>query len=292
MMGANTPYLKLVDLLNQGYTVVDVTPEETIVEFRVLDTFDANAVASTFGVLGAVSRRWAHKIPFIVKINHNEFFSYPNTYDQTMFANVQSCFEMGAIGKDPLLKRIALAAVMGAVTARAATRRNRTVCAIDEADDYLGDSPAADAFLGKAYAKMRKFEVAMWAISQKFEDFQRSRAAPTIIGNSFLKLFLWHSSGWEAVQQALGWPESLLRAFRGLERVPFRFTDFLLLYGQHAATVRHAVPPLVYWLLTTHGDDRRLLDRARTANPHLDEFALLQELAARYPQGANQSPRA
>src|SRR5688500_329995 len=43
-----------------------------------------NAVASTFGVLGAVARRWAHKIPFIVKINHNELLSFPNTYDQTL----------------------------------------------------------------------------------------------------------------------------------------------------------------------------------------------------------------
>ena len=149
-------------------------------------------------------------------------------------------FEMSAIGKDPLLKRIALAAVMGAVTAPAATRRNRTVCAIDEAHDNLGDSPAADAFLGKAYAKMRKFDVAMWAVSQKFEDFQRSRAAPTIIGNSFLKLFLWHSSGWEVVERALGWPPSVAEAFRGLERVPFRCTDFLLFYGQKVAVVRHA----------------------------------------------------
>ena len=48
MMNANAPYLKLVDLLNQGYTTVDLTPEEAIVEFRVLDTFDANAEATTF----------------------------------------------------------------------------------------------------------------------------------------------------------------------------------------------------------------------------------------------------
>jgi class I fructose-bisphosphate aldolase len=57
-----------------------------------------NAVASTFGVLGAVARRWAHRIPFIVKLNHNEFFSYPNTYDQTLFGNVKTAFEMGAVG--------------------------------------------------------------------------------------------------------------------------------------------------------------------------------------------------
>jgi class I fructose-bisphosphate aldolase len=56
-----------------------------------------NAVASTLGVLGSVCRKYAHKIPFIVKINHNEFLSYPNTYDQIMFANVHQAFEMGAV---------------------------------------------------------------------------------------------------------------------------------------------------------------------------------------------------
>ncbi len=56
-----------------------------------------NAVASTLGVLGAVSRRYAHKIPFILKINHNEFLSYPNTYDQSMFGSVKQAFDMGAV---------------------------------------------------------------------------------------------------------------------------------------------------------------------------------------------------
>ncbi len=56
-----------------------------------------NGVASTLGVLGSVSRRYAHRIPFIVKLNHNEFLSYPNTYDQSMFAEVEQAFEMGAV---------------------------------------------------------------------------------------------------------------------------------------------------------------------------------------------------
>jgi class I fructose-bisphosphate aldolase len=56
-----------------------------------------NAVASTLGVLGAVSRRYAHRIPFILKFNHNEFLSYPNTYDQSLFASVEQAFEMGAV---------------------------------------------------------------------------------------------------------------------------------------------------------------------------------------------------
>ena len=57
-----------------------------------------NGVASTFGVLGIMSRKYAHRIPFIVKINHNEFLSYPNTYDQTMFGKVKSAWNMGAVG--------------------------------------------------------------------------------------------------------------------------------------------------------------------------------------------------
>jgi len=56
-----------------------------------------NAVATTVGVLGAVSRRYAHKIPFIVKINHNEMLSYPNTYDQVLFASVDQSFDLGAV---------------------------------------------------------------------------------------------------------------------------------------------------------------------------------------------------
>ncbi len=57
-----------------------------------------NAVASTLGVLGAVSRKYAHRIPFIVKLNHNELLTYPNFYDQTMFASVEQAFELGAVG--------------------------------------------------------------------------------------------------------------------------------------------------------------------------------------------------
>jgi len=57
-----------------------------------------NAVASTLGVLGAVSRRYVHKIPFIVKFNHNELLTYPNTYDQIFFAQIEQAFDLGAVG--------------------------------------------------------------------------------------------------------------------------------------------------------------------------------------------------
>lgn len=67
---------------------------EKIVELAIEG--GCNAVASTFGVLGSVARKYAHKIPFVLKFNHNELLSFPNTYDQIEFAEIQSAYDMGA----------------------------------------------------------------------------------------------------------------------------------------------------------------------------------------------------
>ena len=56
-----------------------------------------NAVASTFGVLGMTARRYAHRIPFIVKVNHNELVTHPNTHEQIMFGTIQQAWDMGAV---------------------------------------------------------------------------------------------------------------------------------------------------------------------------------------------------
>jgi class I fructose-bisphosphate aldolase len=57
-----------------------------------------NGVATTLGVIGSVARKYAHKIPFILKINHNEFISYPNSFDQIMFASIDQAFDQGCVG--------------------------------------------------------------------------------------------------------------------------------------------------------------------------------------------------
>jgi len=67
---------------------------ETIIKLAIEG--GCNAVASTYGVLGIMARKYAHKIPFVVKINHNEFLSYPNTYDQILFGTVKDAWNMGA----------------------------------------------------------------------------------------------------------------------------------------------------------------------------------------------------
>ncbi|MDR2039502.1 MAG: class I fructose-bisphosphate aldolase [Bacteroidales bacterium] len=82
-----------------------------------------NAVASTFGVLGAVARRYAHQIPFIVKINHNELLTYPNSYDQILFGTVKSAWEMGAVA-------------VGATIYFGSEESRRQIVEIAEAFDY------------------------------------------------------------------------------------------------------------------------------------------------------------
>jgi class I fructose-bisphosphate aldolase len=101
---ANTGYLSILPV-DQGIEHsagasfapnVAMFDPETIVKLAIEG--GCSGVASTFGVLGIVARKYAHKIPFLVKINHNELLSYPNTYDQTLFGNVKQCFDMGAQG--------------------------------------------------------------------------------------------------------------------------------------------------------------------------------------------------
>ena len=93
-----------------------------------------NAVASTFGVLGAVARKYAHKIPFLVKINHNELMTYPNKFDQIMFGTVKQASDMGAaavgatiyFGSDQSGRQIVEVAQAFAHAIQAAQQQHRT----------------------------------------------------------------------------------------------------------------------------------------------------------------------
>ncbi len=82
-----------------------------------------NAVASTLGVLGSVSRKYAHKIPFLLKLNHNELMTYPNKFDQIMFASIDQAFEMGCIA-------------VGATIYYGSAESNRQIQEVTEAFEY------------------------------------------------------------------------------------------------------------------------------------------------------------
>ena len=198
-------------------------------------------------------------------------------------------FELEKVSKDPLTRKIAMAAIMEAISNRAVARRRRTLVAVDEAHEYLGNDASVETFLGGCYAKMRKYDVAMWTISQKFETFMSCRVAPTIIGNSALKLFLWHSSGHSVISRYFNLSPRAASEFARLEKRNGRHSDAFLMYGSRMATVRIAMHPLAYWILTTDGDDKALLERAATRNPSLSRLELLKELAARYPEGATRA---
>ena len=82
-----------------------------------------NAVASTLGVLGSVSRKYAHKIPFLLKLNHNELLTYPNKYDQILFGSIDQAFEMGCVA-------------VGATIYYGSPESNRQIQEITEAFEY------------------------------------------------------------------------------------------------------------------------------------------------------------
>ncbi|MDX1587190.1 MAG: class I fructose-bisphosphate aldolase, partial [Balneolaceae bacterium] len=99
----------------------DYFDPEKIVELAIEG--GCNAVASTFGVLGAVARKYAHKIPFLVKINHNELLTYPNNYDQIMFGTIDKAYDMGA-------------AAVGATIYFGSEESNRQIVEVSEAFEY------------------------------------------------------------------------------------------------------------------------------------------------------------
>lgn len=126
---ANTGYLSILPV-DQGIEHSagasfspnpDYFDPEKIVQLAIEG--NCNAVASTFGVLAAISRKYAHKIPFIVKINHNELLTYPEKYDQVLFGTVKNAWEMGA-------------AAVGATIYFGSEESNRQLEEISEAFDY------------------------------------------------------------------------------------------------------------------------------------------------------------
>jgi class I fructose-bisphosphate aldolase len=101
---ANTGYLSILPvdqgIEHSGAASFSPNPEyfDPVNIVKLAHEGGCNAVASTLGVLGAVARDYAHRIPFIVKLNHNELLTYPATYDETVYASVKQAFEMGAVG--------------------------------------------------------------------------------------------------------------------------------------------------------------------------------------------------
>ncbi len=196
-------------------------------------------------------------------------------------------FDLARVAENAGTKAVAMATIIQAITNRAMARRTRTLVEVDEGHEYLGQDDATERFLGGCYRKMRKYDTAMWMISQNLNDFLASRVGrEAIVGNSSIRIFLRHLAGkHRSVIEHFGLSQRAAAAFAGLEMKPGHYSDFLLMYGARTAVVRLALHPLAYWILTTDKEDQDFLARAAARNPGLDRLALLQELAARHPHG-------
>jgi len=196
-------------------------------------------------------------------------------------------FDLARVSENAGTKAVAMATIIQAITNRAMTRRTRTLVEVDEGHEYLGADDATERFLGGCYRKMRKYDTAMWMISQNLNDFLGSRVGrEAIVGNSTIRIFLRHLAGkHRSVVDHFGLSPRAAEAFAGLEMKPGWYSDFLLMYGARTTVVRLALHPLAYWILTTDKEDQDLLARAAARNPRVDRHTLLRELAARYPHG-------
>ena len=196
-------------------------------------------------------------------------------------------FDLAKVSENAATKAVAMATIIQAITNRAMARRTRTLVEVDEGHEYLGADDATERFLGGCYRKMRKYDTAMWMISQHLNDFLGSRVGrEAIVGNSTIRIFLRHLAGkHRAVIDHFGLSPRAAEAFAGLEMKPGWYSDFLLMYGARTTVVRLALHPLAYWVLTTDREDQDFLARAAARNPSIDRLALLTELAARYPHG-------
>jgi hypothetical protein len=238
----------------------------------------------------AIADRVTRRLAIYCDGVYGDFLNRPSTlrFDARLLT-----FDLQNVSKSQTTKTIAMATIVQAITNRAAARRNRTLVEVDEGHEHLGADDVGERFLAGCYRKMRKFDVAMWMISQRFNDFLSCKAGPAIVGNSSIRIFLRHGGGHDQVIDYFKLSRRAATAFRQLEMKPGHYSDFLLMYGSHTTTVRLALHPLAYWILTTDPDDRRLLERAVEKNPDLDRLTLLEELAARYPHGAPRNkPRA
>jgi hypothetical protein len=196
-------------------------------------------------------------------------------------------FDLARVSESAGTRAVAMATIIQAITNRAMARKTRTLVEVDEGHEYLGQDDATEKFLGGCYRKMRKYDTAMWMISQNLADFLGSRVGrEAIVGNSTIRIFLRHLAGkHRSVIEHFGLSDRAAAAFAGLEMKPGHYSDFLLMYGARTAVVRLALHPLAYWLLTTDKEDQDFLARAAARNPGFERLALLEELAKRYPHG-------
>ncbi len=205
---------------------------------------------------------------------YGRLFNRPGTFDIDKRLVV---FDLQGLEDHPELQSVYFFVIRSIIWDKLMDRSLKKIIAIDEGWKFFNDDVGA-ALIENLYRTARKFNGAVFSISQSPTDFLETRAAKAIIANSFVKIILKLAKGHELLPQFDLNPNEI-EAVRQLQAKPGVFSDVFLKFGGHSLVARIEPSPLDYWTCTTNAQDWLTEEKARAANPGLSQAELLLKLA-------------
>ncbi len=192
-------------------------------------------------------------------------------------SNRMVIFDLQGLENHPDLQGVYFFVIRSIIWGKLQNRALKKIIAIDEGWKFFNDDVGAE-LIENLYRTARKFNGAVFSISQSPVDFLETRAAKAIIANSFIKYILKLTKGHELLSQFDLNPNEV-EAAKQLQSKQGVFTDVFAKYGSHSMVIRIEPCPLDYWICTTDAKDRVFEDRVRSENPGISETDLLLKLA-------------
>ena len=186
-------------------------------------------------------------------------------------------FDLQGLENHPDLQGVYFFVIRSIIWGKLVDRSLRKIIAIDEGWKFFDDEVGV-GLIENLYRTARKFNGAVFSISQSPKDFLDTRAANAIIANSYVKFVLKLSKGHELLPQ-FDLNQNEVESVRHLRAEPGRYSDLFIKFGERAVVARIEPCPLDYWICTTSAEDRLKEDRLRAENPALSETDLLLKLA-------------
>ncbi|MBI4060989.1 MAG: ATP-binding protein [Elusimicrobia bacterium] len=205
---------------------------------------------------------------------YGRLFNRPGTFDIDKRLVV---FDLQSLEDHPELQSVYFFVIRSIIWKKLQDRGLKKIIAIDEGWKFFNDDVGA-SLIENLYRTARKFNGAVFSISQSPTDFLETRAAKAIIANSYVKIILKLAKGHELLPQ-FDLNANEIEAVRQLQSKPGVFSDVFLKFGGHSLIARIEPSPLDYWVCTTNAQDWLTEEKARAANPGLSQADLLLKLA-------------
>ena len=205
---------------------------------------------------------------------YGKLFNRPGAIN---ISNRMVVFDLQNLENHPDLQGVYFFVIRSIIWGKLLNRRLKKIIAVDEGWKFFNDDVGAE-LIENLYRTARKFNGAVFSISQSPADFLETRAAKAIITNSYIKYILKLTKGHELLSQ-FDLNSSEVEAVRQLQSKPGVFSDLMVKFGARSLVARIEPCPLDYWICTTDAKDRLTEDRLRAAHPGLSETELLLKLA-------------